>query len=593
MTRTRRDKGAVLIIALIFAVIIATFCMTSLMVSTMESQGTHAAVQRDKAFFVASAGIQDQFKSLNDLMAGASLTEPFKGFEGLEDTTPIENRTLMSGELAIGEYTVAVNSITPISEWERDVAITSTGWVPAEGHPKAHRQSVTAVVRLGLGRSEVFDYVYFINNWGWYYGSTIIANGNVRANGQFDFGNYGSTINGLPRYGDLTDGKFSDELDKGGVYAGWNIVGDGRVGGASGSSDSMHAFVDQLPMPNLTDLTLYEKMAKTNNSEIKIDGKVVANAVIGDEPSEKGNLFLLGTKDAPIELNGPVVVRGDLIIQGYVKGKGSLYVQGNIYIAGNLMYSNPVGATPTDKDKQSLESWVSSNEGADALGLFAREHIVVGDYTSSNWQSSVSKWVYDKRNGSEEDAGEDGIPNTRAGRDGIMGTADDDVLEGDGKFTVETYTIEDKRDGKIPEGFNVGDGIPGTGEDIDGDGKYDRGTQMSEFDVKSPLNQAQWEGNFPKTNGNMNFSELCNNGLKINRLDGAFYTNHTFAMLTLDYSNDLKINGTLVSRNEAIVYGTKHAIFNYDLRLLEEDNPHGLQLPRTWQPMRMVMWRSN
>jgi len=180
MKRIERDSGAVLIIVLIFAVIIATFCMTSLMVSTMESQGTHAAVQRDKAFFVASAGLHDEIDALNDLMSGSTGTEPFKAFEGLAGQTTIDRRTLMSGELAIGEYTVRIDSITPISEWERDVVVTSTGWVPSPDHPKAAMRSVTAVLRLGFGRSEVFDYVYFINNWGWYYGSTIIANGNVR-----------------------------------------------------------------------------------------------------------------------------------------------------------------------------------------------------------------------------------------------------------------------------------------------------------------------------------------------------------------------------------------------------------------------------
>ncbi len=45
--------------------------------------------------------------------------------------------------------------------------------------------SVTIAERVSFGvdRSKVFDYAYFVNNYGWFEGSTITANGDVRANG--------------------------------------------------------------------------------------------------------------------------------------------------------------------------------------------------------------------------------------------------------------------------------------------------------------------------------------------------------------------------------------------------------------------------
>ena len=46
-------------------------------------------------------------------------------------------------------------------------------------------------------------------------------------------------------------------------------------------------------------------------------------------------------------------------------------------------------------------------------------------------------------NTSAEDSGVDRIPSTAVGKDGITGTADDDVLEGDGSWTVECYTSQD------------------------------------------------------------------------------------------------------------------------------------------------------
>ena len=38
-------------------------------------------------------------------------------------------------------------------------------------------------IRFALMRSRVFDNAYFVNNYGWFQGSAITANGDVRANG--------------------------------------------------------------------------------------------------------------------------------------------------------------------------------------------------------------------------------------------------------------------------------------------------------------------------------------------------------------------------------------------------------------------------
>ena len=66
-------------------------------------------------------------------------------------------------------------------------------------------------------------------------------------------------------------------------------------------------------------------------------------------------------------------------------------------------------------------------------------------------------------NSSSEDAGEDGIPGTADGRDGVTGTSDDDVLEGDGSWTVETYSLEDAALGLIPPGEGRRRRHPGDG----------------------------------------------------------------------------------------------------------------------------------
>ena len=54
-----------------------------------------------------------------------------------------------------------------------------------------------------------------------------------------------------------------------------------------------------------------------------------------------------------------------------------------------------------------------------------------------DWRKTVEAWLVNPRNVSAEDAGLDQLPNTSCGRDGLFETADDDVLDGDGTWTVE------------------------------------------------------------------------------------------------------------------------------------------------------------
>jgi len=315
----------------------------------------------------------------------------------------------------------------------------------------------------------------------------------------------------------------------------------------------------------------------------------MCDSVVGDDPGEKSNLYLQGTDANPIVLNGLVVVRGNLIISGKVIGKGAIYTGRNVYVPNDLEYVNPPSPVPTDSPSEvELEGWLADNQGKDSLGLFAREHVVCADYTNSTWQYYVSNWVNDSRNKSEEDSGSDGIPNTRPGRDGIPGTEDDDVLDDDGEWTVERYTQGDADRGIIPPGFSVGDAIPGSGEDVDGDGQYDATTQMSEFSVNAPLDAEHWAGNIPS--GVTSYSDLSTSLLT--RMDGAFYTNHTFAALTTAWDRDLHVRGCVVSRNEAIIYGSKTIQLDYDMRLYGGGESFGFYLPKVWAPVRTLIWQS-
>jgi hypothetical protein len=402
-------------------------------------------------------------------------------------------------------------------------------------------------------------------------------------------------MNGSPRYerveGTNLIGYMDDNEDgvtdgsDGGIYAGWSIVGSSSVQGMGGLAANQHDYQDAVSMPNLTDFTYYEERAKNEAARLRIDGVLDCTGVYGDDPGENRHLYLHGTAANPIVIDGPVVVRGSLIISGVVTGQGSLYVAGNIYVADDITYKNPLTTDrPASNDEATTEQWLQDNQNADSLGLYAREHVVLGDYTDSNWQSSVSSWVNNATNESKEDAGLDGIPNTRAGRDGVSGTADDDVLEGDGVFSIETYSQLHADLGLIPPEL-VGQPIPGTGEDIDGDGQYDPRTSMSEFDLPSPLNSGLWGGNLAP--GTTNYNEVATN--QIARVDGALYTNHTLAGRIENSGAEIRFNGCVISRNEAIVFNASQLIFNHDARLLGGGKAFGFHVPLTWAPIKVLI----
>ncbi|MHC4663476.1 MAG: hypothetical protein ACYS8W_17590, partial [Planctomycetota bacterium] len=295
-----------------------------------------------------------------------------------------------------------------------------------------------------------------------------------------------------------------------------------------------------------------------------------------------------GTAQNPIILDGPVVVRGDVIIKGVVRGRGVIYSGGNVYIPDDVEYETmpPNNGIPAGTSEQQMESWLNNpnTENSDGLGLFAREQVVIGDYTSSTWRSNVSSWVNHSLNESKEDAGLDGIPNTKDGPDGIAGTADDDILEDDGEWTVEYYTQAHADLGLLPPGKVIGDVVPGSGEDIDGDGVYDPTTSMNEFyidgDPYGSFDPGAWH-NLP--GGVNNYGQIATNDIA--NVHAAIYTNHTLAARVINNSGNRNIDfyGAIVSRNEAIVYSASRLNIKHDMRLYGGGSAFGFDLPKTWE----------
>jgi hypothetical protein len=590
---------------------LAGIAYATLVNSTIEVHESRRSIDKVRTKFLAESGYERALGYLASAVSRNALGNPLDGINGLfaggESVTPYLGEPVMQGPTQVGAYSVTLNRVAQSAN-SLDIEIKSTGYLPlapgalAAGQALGDWEAISVTVHYELGPSGVFDYAYFINNWGWFYGNTINAYGNVRSNGQFDVANYTPLVAGQALYDSVSwdgsaahlSGYHDDNQDglmdgnDGGVWSGWDILRAAGLQGNGGLAPNQHEFSDNVPMPNLSDLSGYEEMALAGNTSLSIGGVEMSDAIFGDDSGETGNLYLEGTLADPIELNGSIVVKGDVIIKGYVTGQGAIYSGGNIYCPESVMYvDGPGDPLPEGLTQAESEEWLSNNWGNDFLGLFAKESIVAGDFTDDTWRYYVGQWMANDLNKSAEDAGEDGIPNTYAGLDGIVGTADDDVLEGDGVFTIEHYTEQDQDLGLIPEGAAVGDPIPGTGEDIDGDGVYDPGITLSDLDLPGDLDQGTWGGNMPGA-GFGSYSEISS--LEANQLDAVLYTNHTFCQTVLG-SEPMVINGALVSRNEDVVYGTPSFDINYDVRLLGGNSGMaGNLLPITLQAPEITRW---
>lgn len=102
----------------------------------------------------------------------------------------------------------------------------------------------------------------------------------------------------------------------------------------------------------------------------------------GSDPSitgiTEGNVFLHGTKNDPIILDGQVAIDGDVIISGYVKGSGSIKARGNVYIPGDVLYADGGGKT-------NRTFGMASDGTENNLAIAAGGNIVMGDYFHRAW----------------------------------------------------------------------------------------------------------------------------------------------------------------------------------------------------------------
>ncbi|MBD3234214.1 MAG: hypothetical protein GF315_10880 [candidate division Zixibacteria bacterium] len=610
----RNHNGSALVVTLSILVLLS-FIGVSAVITSNTDMGISGNQKRSKqTFYVAEAGLERAVKECIETNFMDENTAPmvdlFSWLDAFEDSVVFNSASLGNN----CNYTVQIGSITdpgsipPFIDC-RDVEVTATGSYSGS----AESTTISALVRVGIAPSGVFDYSYFMNHFGWFAGfpsGGAVANGNVRANGHFDLLSGYFTGNGNPAYNPFT----GDIASNGGVYAGGYVFPSNGSGynGMAQYSENRHSYAgvdnsiwDQatIDMPNLNDPTdadgdgnvqelnpYYEQLARgelggdagrvgidDNGDGVLQDSEVLFTGAWGDSTGENGNAVLSGTDSKPIMVEGPVVVTGDLVVKGTVKGQGSFYVGRNTYVAGTIEYADPPSERPTynygsetpEEYAERVSDWIDANSDKDIVGFQTRENVVVADYTTSSWQHYITDnggWLRDYRNDGSEDVGTDGVFGDQTSDSNPYGNSE---KERDGYWTVdllnnstgERTTADLSINGgtvTIPSGFSV---VPGSGEDVDGDGDYDGGYSFNDFELSGSWDPNDYL-NCPTDPDQNSFSEFADN--RVGDIDGVLYTNHAIAGCFLDNSN---INGSLVARNEAmIVYGTSINL-NHDERL--------------------------
>jgi hypothetical protein len=314
----------------------------------------------------------------------------------------------------------------------------------------------------------------------------------------------------------------------------------------------------------------------SNGDGVLQTSEVIVTGAYGDAIGETGNLALVGSATNPIIIDGTISVTGNLAIRGTIAGQGSFYVGRNTYVGGQIVYRHPLTARPVfnygsespENYLNRLEQWRDDNANADMVAFLTVNNVVVGNHTSSSWRSSIlngsSGWLADYRNNGYEDVGTDAVFGNLQNQSSPYSAS---AREANGTFSViiaDEYGNQHLADlpisggeAQVPNGYHV---VPGTGEDVDGDGLYgDPYSYNTDLNFNTAFNAANYFNLNPAITQYSGFADFS-----AARLDGIFYTNHAFAGW---FNDNAVFNGSVIARNEAIVINGSHVTMNHDSRL--------------------------
>ncbi len=497
-------------------------------------------------------------------------------------------------------------------------------------------------VVFGTGQSRVFDYAYFVNNYGWMNGSSIVINGDLRANGNVSLS--GSTVNGMvyaaandelnvpgrvtlasspqikglsayrssagdrarPDVGDYdTAGAYdapsqsgrirrpdyySDQYDEDGRWRPIPIPATGTVGGKSGQP-ILNEGADSLPMPFVSDLDAYVEYAQSYGGGAggsltypgytytdaagalqTVAGGTVRAHYDGTGPSgdaaqaDRGALVLVGTAANPIRINGPVVVDSDVIVKGYVKGQGTIYSGRNIHIIGDIRYVDGPEWSHPDGDDAAVEA---SNAGKDMLGLVAKGNIVVGDSTTAAWMNSMREYIRTE--------GRQSVVHRYACDPSDANIGYPSTFDGDYTAVEQVSGLSAEMAASAPGGYDASSGQFGKVRtrtvELDTwheEAVYDRwGRYQGTKQVRDTATESYvaYDRRYYETVCDDRILQSLKDTSGAAQIDAVLYNNHGIFGTPGRSGSDFNLNGSLVCRDEALIFSGNGIRFNWDMRL--------------------------
>lgn len=200
--KCRRERGMALlsIFGILTVVAIATTAYVNSATQTIRIARTNETDIR--LANVCEAGVQDLL---------VSMWRPFKVAQKFDDldtalygASPESPKGVVTGVTTNGDkYSAGVVGYQDTDTYNRLVSVRVVAWTDVNNNGQIDagepRKVVDVSTVFSLTRSQVFDYTYFVNNYGWMTGfgpTQLIVNGDMRANGNFDFSGGTPTING-------------------------------------------------------------------------------------------------------------------------------------------------------------------------------------------------------------------------------------------------------------------------------------------------------------------------------------------------------------------------------------------------------------
>ncbi len=503
--------------------------------------------------------------------------------------------------------------------------------------------TIVEYVAFGTGQSQVFDYAYFVNNYGWMNGSSITINGDMRANGDVDLRS--STVNGFiyaaindevgatgsvtlsrPRIYNTSNYRNSAgsrarpdtvDYDTNGAYDAPSSGGyiTKTLTAASSGKTIVNEEATPIPMPYISELSSYVDYAReqrgtltypavtytdTAGTEHTINGGTVnayhsryeAGPSGVSTNADRGAILLVGTKANPITINGPVVIDSDVLIKGYVQGQGTIYAGRNIHIIGDINYVNaPSWSGRDNTSDESDTKKEESNTSKDMLGLMAKGNIIIGDSSDSSWHSSVDSYIK---------PGSGSVVNSYACDESDKNIGYPSTFAGD-------YTAIEKVSGlsatlaeTAPGGYDSASGQFGKIRSI----KTYTGTTHKEWvqygwnrgyyqDVKDYIltDTLSYDRRYYETVCSDALMQAVKDSSGIATIDAILYNNHAIMGTPGRNGSTFNLNGCLICRDEALIFSGNGINFNWDMRLRRKTSSQmNTSLPPGPQPPFTYAW---